>query len=145
MASRSCSVRGPATVTRKCSDRFSALTSGLPNGLRAAHMNPKNRCPHRLNPTRRNTSRLQSRGRRSCSSAFAEKVKIFAGEVEERSLKPKAGYSTSIAHGTSCSSKGEFLTTTSTLYVSVLPIYATEPRRGVQEMLDRMSTRHRFW
>jgi hypothetical protein len=58
---------------------------------------------------------------------------------------PRAGRSASIAHGTGSSSKGEFLTITSTLDVSIPPIYAMEPRRGVQEMLDGMLMRCGFW
>ena len=59
--------------------------------------------------------------------------------------KHKAGHSTSIAHGTNANSGGEFLTITSTLDVSIPPIYAMEPRRGVQEMLDGMLMRYGFW
>lgn len=47
--------------------------------------------------------------------------------------------------GTNSGSKGEFQTITSTLNVSIPPIYAMEPRRGVQEMLDGMLMRYGFW
>ena len=57
--------------------------------------------------------------------------------------KPKAGPSTE--HATCSRSKGEFQTITSTLNVSIPPIYAMEPRRGVQEMLDGMLMRYGFW
>lgn len=59
--------------------------------------------------------------------------------------KSKAGPSTSTGRGTSSSSKGEFQTITSTLNVTIPPIYAMEPRRGVQEMLDGMLMRYGFW
>lgn len=57
--------------------------------------------------------------------------------------KSKAGSST--RHGASSGSKGEFRTITSTLSVSIPPVYAMEPRRGVQEMLDGMLMRYGFW
>lgn len=47
-------------------------------------------------------------------------------------------------HKTSSGSKGEFQTITSTLSVSIPPIYAMELRRGVQEMLDGMLMRYGF-
>ena len=59
--------------------------------------------------------------------------------------KSKTGHSSSTAHETSSGSKGEFQTITSTLDVSIPPIYAMEPRRGVQEMLDGMLMRYGFW
>jgi hypothetical protein len=57
--------------------------------------------------------------------------------------KSKAGPSTGRA--ISSNSKGEFRTITSTLNVSIPPVYAMEPRRGVQEMLDGMLMRYGFW
>ena len=59
--------------------------------------------------------------------------------------KPKAEPSTSTGRGTSSGSKGEFQMIISTLSLSIPPIYAMEPRRGVQEMLDGMLMRYEFW
>ena len=64
-------------------------------------------------------------------------------EKKPKKVKSKAGPST--GHGTSSSSKGEFQTIKSTLNVSIPPVYAMEPRRGVQEMLDGMLMRYGFW
>ena len=64
-------------------------------------------------------------------------------EKKLKKAKPKAGPSTE--HATGSRSKGEFQTITSTLNVSIPPIYAMEPRRGVQEMLDGMLMRYGFW
>jgi DNA-directed RNA polymerase I subunit RPA43 len=57
--------------------------------------------------------------------------------------KSKAGPSS--GHGASFGSKREFQTITSTLSVSIPPIYAMEPRSGVQEILDGMLMRYGFW
>ena len=73
----------------------------------------------------------------------ALKKSKHSSEKKPKNHKPKAGPST--GHGTSSSSKGKFQTVTSTLSVSIPPIYAMEPRRGVQEMLDGMLMRYGFW
>ena len=67
----------------------------------------------------------------------------YSPEKKLKRDKPKAGPST--GRGTGSGSKGEFQTITSTLNVSIPPIYAMEPRRGVQEMLDGMLMRYGFW
>ena len=65
--------------------------------------------------------------------------------LEKKLKKDKSKAGPSTGRGTSSSSKGEFQTITSTLSVSIPPIYAMEPRRGVQEMLDGMLMRYGFW
>ena len=71
----------------------------------------------------------------------APKKSKHASGKKPRKDKSKAGPSTE--HG--ASSKGEFQMITSTLNVSIPPIYAMEPRRGVQETLDGMLMRYGFW
>lgn len=66
-----------------------------------------------------------------------------SSEKKPRKDKSRAGPST--GHKASSGSKREFQMITSTLNVSVPPIYAMEPRRGVQEMLDGMLMRYGFW
>lgn len=75
----------------------------------------------------------------------ALKKSKHSSEKKLKKDKSKAGPSTSTGRGTSSGSKGEFQTITSTLNVSIPPIYAMEPRRGVQEMLDGMLMRYGFW
>jgi len=64
---------------------------------------------------------------------------------EKKLKKDKSKARPSTGHGIGSGSKGEFQTITSTLNVSIPPIYAMEPRRGVQEMLDGMLMRYGFW
>lgn len=64
-------------------------------------------------------------------------------EKKPKKDKSKAGPST--GQGASSGPKGEFQIITSTLNVSIPPMYAMEPRRGVQEMLDGMLMRYGFW
>ena len=73
----------------------------------------------------------------------APKRSKHSSEKKLKKDKSKAGPST--RHGTGSGSKGEFQTITSTLNVSIPPIYAMELRRGVQEMLDGMLMRYGFW
>lgn len=73
----------------------------------------------------------------------ALKKSKYSPEKKPKKDKSKAGPST--GHGISSGSKGEFQTIASTLNVSIPPIYAMEPRRGVQEMLDGMLMRYGFW
>ena len=98
--------------------------------------------PSRSNSKKRKQAAVTGVGEEALQPALK---KSKHSPVKPKKDKSKAGHSTSTAHETSSSSMGEFQTITSTLSISIPPIYAMEPRRGVQEMLDGMLMRYGFW
>jgi len=97
--------------------------------------------PSEFHSKKRKRAPVTEAGRDSVQPAL--KKSKHTSDKKPKKAKSKAGPST--GHGTGSSYKGEFQTITSTLSVSIPPIYAMEPRRGVQEMLDGMLMRYGFW
>ena len=95
----------------------------------------------------------QSRSRKRKQAAVTESgqevtqpaLKKLKHSLEKKLKEDKSKAGPSTGRETSSGSKGEFQTITSTLNVSIPPIYAMEPRRGVQEMLDGMLMRYGLW
>ena len=115
-----------------------STTSVRPTGRRATHI----RWGKMSHPSQSHSKkRKQEAGGEGVQPA--PKKPKHTLEKNSKKAKSKAGPST--GHGTSLSHKGEFRTITSTLSVSIPPIYAMDPRRGVQEMLDGMLMRYGFW
>jgi len=119
-----------------------ALTSVLPPDLRAALI-------YSRNMSQQSQSHSKKRKQSAVTEADGEDtrpaLKKPKRSPEKKLKKDKSGVGSSTRHRTSSGSKGEFQTITSTLNVSIPPIYAMEPRRGVQEMLDGMLMRYGFW
>ena len=119
-----------------------STTSVRPTGRRAAHIcSGKMSHQSQSHSKKRKQAPVTEAGRDDVQPAL--KKSKHTSEKKPKKIKSKAGPST--GYGTSSSSKGEFQTVTSTLSVSIPPIYAMEPRRGVQEMLDGMLMRYEFW
>ena len=119
-----------------------ALTSALPPGLRAALIYSRNMSqPSQSHSKKRKQSAVTEAGEGDTQPALKKPKR----SPEKKLKKDKSGAGSSTRHRTSSGSKGEFQTITSTLNVSIPPIYAMEPRRGVQEMLDGMLMRYGFW
>lgn len=121
-----------------------AFASVLPLGFRAAHIYSE---PMPLPSQSQSKKRKQAAVTEVGEGVLQPALKKSKHSLEKKLKKDKskAGPSTSTERGAGSGSKGEFQTITSTLNVSIPPIYAMEPRRGVQEMLDGMLMRYGFW
>jgi len=119
-----------------------STTSGRPTGRRAAHI-----CSGRMSQSSQSHSkkRKQAPVTEAGGDVVQPALKKSKRTLEKKQKKARSKAGPSTGHGTSSSSNGEFQMTTSTLSVSIPPIYAMEPRRGVQEMLDGMLMRYGFW